>query len=116
MSARCFVHCVLTPVVLSMFAVSAHYMPSEEKIHRALAVAVAAIGAFAILSGYRKHRRARVLWLMGAGLALIFAGAYWGDLLPSHGAEVMTTLAGSSLMIAAHLFNHTFCRKCRCAE
>lgn len=33
----CFVHCILTPVVLSFSAVWAHYLPSEEKVHRMLA-------------------------------------------------------------------------------
>jgi uncharacterized membrane protein YfcA len=112
-SALCFVHCILTPVVLSLSAVWAHYLPSDERIHRALAVIVAGIGCFAIVRGYRKHRRLRVLSLMGTGLACIFSGAYFGNRLPSHLAEVAVTMLGSSLMIAAHLINHTFCRNCR---
>lgn len=112
-SALCLIHCILTPVVLSFSAVWAHYLPSEEKVHRVLAVLIAGIGCFAILGGYRRHRRSRVLFMMFTGLSLIFAGAYLGDRLPSHLAEVATTLAGSCLMIAAHLTNHTFCKECR---
>jgi hypothetical protein len=112
-SALCFVHCILTPVALSLSAVWAHYLPSEERFHRALAVLVAAIGCFAIVSGYRKHRRLRVLFLMSAGLSFIFAGAYLGDRLPSHIAEIAVTMTGSSLMITAHLINHTFCKNCQ---
>ena len=112
-SALCFVHCILTPVVLSLSAVWAHYLPSEERFHRALAVLVAAIGCFAIINGYRKHRRLRVLLLMSTGLSFIFAGAYLGDRLPSHIAEIAVTMTGSSLMITAHLINHTFCKNCR---
>jgi hypothetical protein len=112
-SALCFLHCILTPVLLSMSAVWVHYLPSEERFHRGLAVAVAGIGGFAIIGGYRKHRRARVLLLMSCGLLLIFAGAYWGDRLPSHAAEVAVTMTGSCLMIAAHFINHTFCKDCR---
>lgn len=112
-STLCFVHCILTPVALSFSAVWAHYLPSEERFHRVLAVMVAAIGCFAIVSGYRKHRRRRVLLLMSTGLSFIFAGAYLGDRLPSHIAEVAVTLTGSSLMITAHLINHTFCKNCQ---
>ena len=112
-SALCFVHCILTPVVLSLSAVWAHYLPSEERFHRALAVLVAAIGCFAIINGYRKHRRLRVLLLMSTGLSFIFAGAYLGDRLPSHIAEIAVTMTGSSLMITAHLINHTFCKNCQ---
>jgi len=112
-SAVCFAHCILTPVVLSLSAVWAHYLPSEERFHRALALLIAAVGCFAIVNGYQKHRRFRVLLLMGCGLCLILAGAYFGDRLPSHMAEVAVTMTGSSLMIAAHLMNHTFCRNCQ---
>jgi uncharacterized membrane protein YozB (DUF420 family) len=114
-SALCLVHCILTPVVLSLSAVWVHYLPSEERFHRGLATMVAAIGCIAIVRGYRKHRRLRVFFLMTGGLGLIFAGAYLGNRLPSHAAEVAVTMTGSSLMIAAHLINHTFCKRCdRC--
>jgi hypothetical protein len=112
-SALCVVHCMLTPVILSISAVSAHFLPSEERTHRSLAVVIAALGAIALVKGYRNHRHLRVLFLMLAGLACIFGGAYWGDHLPSHTAEVLVTLTGSSFMIAAHRINHTFCRNCR---
>jgi uncharacterized membrane protein YfcA len=112
-SGLCVVHCILTPVLLSFSAVAAHFLPSEERTHRSLAVFIAMLGALALVRGYRSHRRLKVLWIMLAGLACIFAGAYWGDRLPSHSMEVMVTFAGSGLMITAHRMNHTFCRQCR---
>ena len=33
-SALCVIHCLLTPVLLSISAVSAHFLPSEERTHR----------------------------------------------------------------------------------
>jgi predicted membrane channel-forming protein YqfA (hemolysin III family) len=115
-STLCVVHCLLTPVVLSLSAVSAHFLPSEERTHRTLAVAIAALGAIALINGYRNHRSLRVLLLMVGGLAFIFGGAFWGDHLPSHGVEVLVTLIGSGFMIAAHRTNHTFCRDCSCSH
>src|ERR1700743_85877 len=94
-SAFCVVHCILTPVVLSLSVVTAHFLPSEEKTHRTLAVVVATLGALALVKGYRAHRRLRILLLMTVGLACIFAGAYWGDRLPSHLAEILVTFTGS---------------------
>jgi hypothetical protein len=110
------VHCVLTPVILSLAAVSAHFLPSEERVHRTLAIAIAAIGALAIIRGVRIHRRRRVVVLMAAGLAFIWVTAWWGDRLPSHTVEVGLTLLGSVLMIASHRLNHTFCADCSCAD
>lgn len=111
-SAICVVHCIVTPVIISLSAVSAHFLPSEEKTHRSLAVIVATLGALALVRGYRSHRSLRVLFLMIAGLGCIFGGAYWGDRLPSHIWEVLVTLCGSAFMITAHRMNHTFCRNC----
>lgn len=115
-STACVIHCLLTPVVLSISAVSAHFLPSEEKTHRTLAVAIAALGAIALVKGFRKHRSSRILVLMAIGLVCIFGGAYWGDRLSSHAAEVLVTLIGSGFMIAAHRMNHTFCRNCSCSR
>jgi ABC-type methionine transport system permease subunit len=112
-SALCFVHCVAAPVVLSLSAVSFHFIPSKEHTHRLLAVLVTIIGAAAIGFGYQRHKRKRVLGGALLGLVLICSSAYFGDRLPSHGSEVAVTLAGSCCMIFAHRMNHTFCRKCK---
>ncbi|MGA9667729.1 MAG: MerC domain-containing protein [Terracidiphilus sp.] len=115
-STLCVIHCLFAPVVLSLSAVSAHFLPSEERTHRTLAIVIAALGAIALVKGYRMHGPSRVLWLMLVGLGFIFGGAWWGDRLPSHGAEVFVTLVGSGFMIAAHRINHTFCRDCSCSH
>ena len=115
-STLCVIHCIVTPFLLSFSAVFAHFLPSEESTHRWLAILIAAIGAIALLRGFRLHRRALVLMMMGTGLIFIFAGAWWGDLLPHHWMEVAITFTGSAFMITAHRFNHTFCRECICAR
>ena len=115
-SGLCVIHCLLTPVVLSLSVVSAHFLPSEERTHRILAVSIALVGAIALVKGYRQHKRMHVPLLMAIGLAFIFGGAWFGDRLPSHAAEVAITLMGSGFMIAAHRINHTFCRDCACSH
>jgi hypothetical protein len=112
-SALCVVHCIVTPVLISMSVVLARFIPGEEKTHRTLAVGIAALGAIALVQGFRTHGRRRILGMMALGLGLIFAGAFFGDRLPAHGYEVAVTMTGSVLMIAAHRMNHTFCRACR---
>jgi hypothetical protein len=112
-SGLCFIHCIAAPVILSLSAVSSHFIPSEEHTHRLLAVFVTIVGTAAIGFGYRRHKKKRVLLAASLGLALICSGAYFGDLLPSHGSEVAVTLAGSCCMIFAHRVNHTFCKNCK---
>lgn len=113
LSATCVVHCVLTPVLLSSSVVLAHLLPGEERTHRVLAMLVAAMGAIALVRGFRVHGRWSILAMMAMGLGFIFFGAWFGEDLPSHGWEIAVTLAGSGLMIVAHRKNHTFCRDCR---
>jgi MerC mercury resistance protein len=113
-SALCLIHCALAPILLSGSVVAAHLLPSEEHTHRTLAVLVAALGAIALLYGFRRHRRWQVLGLMAGGLGCIAFAAFRGDALPSHAAEVFVTMLGSLLMVAAHRRNHTFCRSCAC--
>jgi hypothetical protein len=112
----CFFHCLLTPVLISMPAVFAHSLPSDEHTHRVLAVVVAALGALALVRGFRTHGRKRIIGYMVAGLLCILLGAWFGDRLPSHRVEVMITCLGSTLMIVAHRLNHTFCRSCDCTR
>jgi uncharacterized membrane protein YfcA len=114
-SAACFVHCLATPIFLSLFPVWVHFLPSEESTHRVLALSITLIGVFAFFTGYRRHKRSSVLVFLGVGMTFIFTGAFFGNRLPSHWMEVLITLAGSSCLIVAHCKNHTFCRRCeRC--
>jgi MerC mercury resistance protein len=115
-STLCVVHCVATPVLISASAVFAHLIPGEEKTHRALAIGIATLGGIALVRGFRTHGRRRILGLMALGLACIFAGAFYGDRMSSHGYEVAVTMAGSALMIGAHRMNHTFCNDCRTCD
>jgi uncharacterized membrane protein YfcA len=115
-SLLCFFHCLLTPMLISMPAVFAHLLPSEERTHRILAVVVAALGALALIRGFRTHGRRRIIAYMIVGLLCILLGAWFGDHLPSHRVEVLITCLGSTLMIVAHRLNHTFCRSCDCTR
>lgn len=112
-SVLCVVHCLLTPILLSFSVVLMHALPSEEKVHRTLAVLVASLGAIALCRGFRVHRRLRILALMLGGLGCIAAAAAWGDHFPAHRYEVLVTFMGSLLMVTAHRLNHTFCHPCR---
>ena len=115
-SALCVIHCLFTPVFVSYTAVAAHFLPADESVHRTLAVLVTCFGVFAVFAGFRRHRRRRVLALVITGLLLITAAAWFGDKFPSHICEVAVTFFGSSLIIAAHRLNHTFCQACQCTS
>ena len=106
----------MTPLLLSFSPVFVHLLPGEETFHRRLAVIVTGSAGAALFFGFRKHRRKRVLLLMTLGLSLIIGTAWWGHLFTNRVLEIGLTILGSTLLIAAHRLNHTFCRSCECVE
>lgn len=116
-SALCFVHCVLGPVIFVVSPALAHLIPGDEAVHRVLAIAILGFAVLAIHSGYRIHRRKRVLIVIASGLVAITVAAVAGDRMGSHAIEVFITVLGSALLIYGHGLNRYFCRQCgRCNE
>lgn len=116
-SGLCLVHCLALPVVVGMLPSLGIAFLADEMVHEILAFALIAFAALAFIPGYMRHRDNRVLSLMAAGLGLILF-ATWGEaLVDLHGAgETIVSVAGSILLISAHLLNHSFCQACAICE
>jgi hypothetical protein len=111
-SGICLVHCLLTPLLISLFPGMLPYLPGDAWFHRALAVGIILLGAAAFAPGYRLHRRRSLLALVGLGIALILVVAWFSEALP-HPLELPLSVSGSLMLVAAHLLNRSFCRQCR---
>jgi hypothetical protein len=110
-SGFCLVHCLLTPLVISAFPGILPYIPGDAWFHRLLALGIVLLGAVAFVPGYRIHRRKSLLLLIGAGMSLILVVAWAGE--SRHGAaELALSIAGSLMLVTAHLLNRSFCRQC----
>jgi MerC mercury resistance protein len=110
-STLCLIHCVLTPVALSLAPVLSEFLPGDTTVHRVVIVLVVAIGLLAFIPGYRKHRKLIVFLPMFAGVWAIGLGAF-GDSFMGSLAEKCITILGSTLVITAHGLNRTFCKYC----
>lgn len=106
------VHCLLTPVVISLFPDIIPYLPGDASFHRLLAMGIVLIGFAGFIPGYRVHQRKPLLALVGAGMALILVVAWTGEGL-NRTLELLFNIGGSLMLVAAHLLNRTFCRQCR---
>lgn len=106
LSAVCAVHCVSTPLVLSMAPAAASVFGGA---HPVLLVLVVVVGLWAFVPGYRCHRSARVIGLaVGGVIALgVAALAFEGNLL----AETGVSLLGATLMMSAHWLNRRLLRE-----
>ncbi len=103
LSALCLVHCLSIPVALLLFPVVAHNLIDHQSwVHWALLALALPLSAYALLTGYRRHRYRPVLILGGIGISLMFigvghlAGLQW---------ELPLTVAGAALLAYAHVEN-----------
>jgi hypothetical protein len=106
------VHCLLTPVVISLFPDIIPYLPGDASFHRLLAVGIVLFGLVGFVPGYMVHRRKPLLALIGIGMCLILVVAWSGEGL-NRALELVLSVGGSLLLVAAHLLNRSFCRECR---
>lgn len=110
-SFLCLVHCAGLPLLLAALPVLSRLIALPHASHLwALCLAVPTSGT-ALLVGRRRHGAWLPLAAGGIGLALLAAGAL---LLHDSPYEVPVTIAGTILLVAAHLANwrlrHRQCR------
>ncbi|WP_169794305.1 MerC domain-containing protein [Thioalkalivibrio nitratireducens] len=113
-STLCVLHCLVTPALVVFLPVLGAL---EEPTHALLALAILGIGLLAFWPGYLRHRRWQVVATAIAGFVLISLGVTTPDGLLSESAEIIATVAGGVVLVAAHSANAYFCRYCRhCGE
>lgn len=113
-SIVCLIHCAGLPLLLAALPVVSKLVPLPAAFHLwVLALAVPASG-FTLLHGARQHRMLRLPVAGGSGLLLLAAGA----LVASLWWETVLTLAGSLLLVGAHVANWRLRhrRDCRCRD
>jgi hypothetical protein len=114
-SGVCLIHCLLTPLIVSLFPGLIPYLPGDAGFHRMLAVGIVLLGALAFIPGYRLHRRRSLLAMIGLGMAFILVVAWQSGRL-GVASELLLSIPGSLTLIGAHLLNRTFCRQCKQCE
>jgi len=110
-SSVCLVHC-LAPAVLAGAAVflggDAHETGAT---HRWFFAVAAAAGLLAFLPGFRHHRSWTAPVLAACGFLALGTGSFAGHDLVGHDAEILFTVTGGLLLLAAHAVNLAHCRR-----
>lgn len=108
LSQLCLAHCFLLPAVLAVLpSLDFHAVPGAEALHFTLLLLATPTAIYALLTGYRFHRRAGVLVLGVVGLSLLWLGSAleaW-HLVISHSEAHLLSAFGSAVVILAHLVN-----------
>jgi len=114
-STLCLLHCLGTPLVLSLFPLLG-LGGQDDVVHRYMAVMVTLPVLLALIPGFFAHRRWLVPVLGGFGLACFIAAVLLIGPLYGETAETVLAVIGGAHLFAAHLKNRTFCRSCPAAS
>ncbi len=110
-STLCLLHCLGTPLLLSLFPLLG-LGEQDEVFHRYMAVMVTLPVLLALIPGFLAHRRWSILALGGFGLTCFIAAILViGPLYGETAENVLAVFAGAHLF-AAHFKNRTSCRRC----
>jgi hypothetical protein len=117
LSGVCVLHCLITPVALTMLPLlAANTFLEDVLFHKAMLWVVLPTSCIALFIGCRKHRD---LVILGTGilgmLMLLIIAFYAHDLLSPLQEKIATSLAGITLAIS-HVLNYRACQVQPCDD
>jgi MerC mercury resistance protein len=109
MSTLCVVHCVLTPMVVTLLPFIGLGILADERTELVLVALSASLGIASLRLGYRVHRSRRAVVVLAAGLCLLISGRV------AEGWEyerigLTLIVCGGLLVASSHLLNRRLCR------
>lgn len=107
LSALCVLHCLALPVVLIGLPSTLTGMEHTDFTHFLLFLIALPLSSFAMVYGYRMHKKLR--YGMVACLGILMLGG--GLMLHGLAYEVYVTLLGAVILAAAHLGNRAASKK-----
>ena len=110
LSFACAFHCLVLPVLVSLYPSVVIAWLQDERIHFALLVFVIPISFFSLTMGCRQHRKLPVVGLGAAGIIVLILSALLGHDIGGESLEVTGTLLGSGLVACSHVLNFKLCR------
>jgi hypothetical protein len=117
LSGVCVVHCLLTPIILTLLPVVAASVFIEDVLfHQAILWLVLPSSCIALFIGCRKHKD---LLIAGSGvlgmLLLVFIAFFAHDLLTPVQEKIATSMAGL-ILAYSHIRNYKACQTLTCGD
>lgn len=113
LSTLCMIHCLATTFILLLVpAFGAQFLDNSEQFHWLMAIVVLPVALFAFLRGYTHHHRVFTLALGFSGVGLLYTALIFHEVFESSLPHVLVTIAGSALLLTAHVLNWRYCRQC----
>ncbi len=113
LSAICVLHCLFMPSFLILSSWFAAFSIDNEFIHYAILTVAIPVSAFALIKGFKNHKKLSYFVYGFFGLFLlafaVLAAGITGEI-----GEKSLTLFGSLFVIYAHFKNHQICKELNC--
>lgn len=103
-SFLCAIHCALLPFVLTVLPLLGLGFLAGHRFERGFVMFAGTLALFALVGGYRRHRRPLPLLLAIPGLGLLLLGVTWATEYSIVVHTVMVT-CGGLLVASAHFVN-----------
>jgi len=114
LSGTCMAHCLILPVLITLFPIVQGSLLEEEHFHALFLVFVLPTSLIALFIGCRKHKDLLTAVLGTIGLTILTLAAFWGhDWLGLTWERIVTTTGGGILALG-HLSNYKHCRSVDC--
>ena len=111
LSLACALHCLATPVLVSLVPMVGLSVLAGESAETVLLIGSLALAGASLCWGWRVHGQVRLWVLFGAAALLIAAGRLWVE----DAAEIVFVSGGAGVLATGHVLNRRWCAAClRC--
>ncbi len=116
LSSLCLVHCLMLPVVVSVYPATIALTLSDEVFHVFMVLMAIPISVFALFFGCRSHRSYSVGLTGALGIGLLFMSAFLPHELAGETGERLLTVSGALSLSVSHILNFRLCRSIKYCE
>ena len=117
LSGVCMVHCLLTPVLVTLLPIlSLSTMVEDVLFHKLMLWLVLPSSFVALFIGCRKHKRWTIAISGLLGMSLLVLVAFLGHDILSINAEKTATTVGGLILAFSHYLNYRACQSTTCSS
>ncbi|MDA0789218.1 MAG: MerC domain-containing protein [Proteobacteria bacterium] len=114
LSGTCMVHCLVLPMLVTLFPIVHGSLLEEQYFHLIMLVLILPTSLVALTIGCRRHKDRATIILGSIGLTALTFTAIWGHDIFGYTGERMVTTVGGLVLATAHIQNYLCCRRVDC--
>ena len=114
LSGTCMVHCLVLPVLVTLFPIVEGSLLDESQFHLLILVFILPTSLLALTTGCLRHKDVATIILGGIGLTVLTLTALFGHAWFGLTGERVVTTVGGLILAVSHVRNFLMCRRVAC--